>query len=161
MTLDDARTLDAADSLAHCRDRFALPEGVIYLDGNSLGALPRATGAAVADVVERQWGRQLITSWNRHGWIDAPATLGAKLAPLIGAAADELLVCDSTSINLFKLLAAAPTSGASLAPSAAGASIQPCRFQLVMRCSPHCRSTTSAIAALVARGSAPNELPSR
>ena len=107
MTLDDTRTLDAADPLAHCRDRFALPDGVIYLDGNSLGALPRATGAAVADVVERQWGRQLITSWNRHGWIDAPATLGAKLAPLIGAAPDEVLVCDSTSINLFKLLSAA------------------------------------------------------
>ena len=107
MTLAEARTLDAADPLAAMRTRFALPNGLIYLDGNSLGALPRATGAAVAEVVERQWGEQLITSWNRHGWIDAPATLGAKLAPLIGAAADEVLVCDSTSINLFKLLAAA------------------------------------------------------
>ena len=107
MTLDDARALDAADPLAHCRDRFTLPEGVIYLDGNSLGALPRATSAAIAEVVERQWGEHLITSWNRHGWIDAPAALGAKLAPLVGAAADEVLVCDSTSVNLFKLLAAA------------------------------------------------------
>ena len=107
MTLAEARTLDAADPLAAMRERFALPDGLIYLDGNSLGALPRATGAAVAEVVERQWGEQLITSWNRHGWIDAPATLAAKLAPLIGAAADEVLVCDSTSINLFKLLAAA------------------------------------------------------
>ena len=107
MTLDEARALDAADPLAHCRDRFALPEGVIYLDGNSLGALPRATGAAIAEIVVRQWGEHLITSWNRHGWIDAPATLGAKLAPLIGAAADEVVVCDSTSVNLFKLLAAA------------------------------------------------------
>ena len=107
MTLDEARTLDAADPLAHCRDRFALPDGLIYLDGNSLGALPRATGAAVAEVVERQWGESLITSWNKHGWIDSPATLAAKLAPLIGAALDEVLVCDSTSINLFKLLAAA------------------------------------------------------
>jgi len=107
VTLDEARTLDAADPLAHCRDRFALPDGLIYLDGNSLGALPRATGAAVAEVVERQWGESLITSWNKHGWIDSPATLAAKLAPLIGAALDEVLVCDSTSINLFKLLAAA------------------------------------------------------
>ena len=107
MTLDDAKALDAADPLAHCRDRFALPEAVIYLDGNSLGALPRAAPAALADLVERQWGDDLITSWNKHKWIDAPATLGAKLAPLIGAAADEVLVCDSTSVNLFKLLASA------------------------------------------------------
>ena len=107
MTLGAAKALDAADPLAHCRDRFALPDGLIYLDGNSLGALPRATGAAIGEVVERQWGEQLITSWNRHGWIDAPTTLAAKLAPLIGAAADEVLVCDSTSVNLYKLLAAA------------------------------------------------------
>ena len=107
VTLDEARALDAADSLAHCRDRFILPEGLIYLDGNSLGALPRATSAAIAEVVERQWGEHLITSWSRHGWIDAPATLGAKLAPLIGAAANQVLVCDSTSVNLFKLLVAA------------------------------------------------------
>ena len=110
MTLADARALDAADPLAALRTRFALPDGLIYLDGNSLGALPRATGAAVAEVVERQWGESLITSWNKHGWIDAPATLGAKLALLIGAAVDEVLVCDSTSINLFKLLAAALTA---------------------------------------------------
>ena len=106
MTLDEARKLDAADPLTHCRDRFALPEGLIYLDGNSLGALPRAAPAAIADLVDRQWGNDLITSWNRNGWIDAPTTLGAMLAPLIGAAADEVLVCDSTSVNLFKLLAA-------------------------------------------------------
>ncbi|MCY7272041.1 MAG: kynureninase [Sphingomonas bacterium] len=107
MTRHDAQALDATDPLAAMRERFALPEGVIYLDGNSLGALPRATGKAVADVVDRQWGEDLITSWNKHGWIDAPATVAAKLARLIGAAADEVLVCDSTSINLFKLLAAA------------------------------------------------------
>ena len=107
MTLDEAKALDASDPLAEMRARFSLPDGVIYLDGNSLGALPRVTGAAIAAVVERQWGDDLITSWNRHGWIDAPFTLGAKLAPLIGARADEVLVCDSTSVNLFKLLAAA------------------------------------------------------
>ncbi len=107
MTSDEALALDAADPLAFARERFALPEGVIYLDGNSLGALPRAAPVAIADVVERQWGDDLITSWNKHGWIDSPATLGAKLARLIGASAADVLVCDSTSLNLFKLLAAA------------------------------------------------------
>ncbi len=107
MTIDEARALDAADPLAATRELFALPDGVIYLDGNSLGALPRATAAAVVDVVERQWGDHLITSWNRHDWIDSPFTVAAKLAPLIGAQASEVLVCDSTSVNLFKLLASA------------------------------------------------------
>ena len=107
MTLDQARALDAADPLAAMRDRFELPQGIIYLDGNSLGALPKAAAPAIAEVVERQWGNDLITSWNKHAWIDAPANVAAKLAPLIGARADEVLVCDSTSVNLFKLLAAA------------------------------------------------------
>lgn len=107
MTSEKARALDAADPLAFARERFALPDGIIYLDGNSLGALPAAAPATIADLLERQWGDDLITSWNKHGWIDSPATLGAKLAPLIGAAADEVLVCDSTSVNLFKLLVAA------------------------------------------------------
>ena len=78
--------LDAADPLARWRERFALPEGVIYLDGNSLGALPQATAAVLDDVVRRQWGQDLITSWNRHGWVDLPQRLGAKIARLIGAA---------------------------------------------------------------------------
>ncbi len=107
MTLDEARALDAADPLAHCRERFVLPDGVIYLDGNSLGALPRGTAAAVAATVERQWGDDLIASWNRHDWIGAPQRLGDRIAPLIGARPGEVLVTDSTSINLFKLLAAA------------------------------------------------------
>jgi kynureninase len=107
VTLAEALALDAADPLAHCRERFVLPHGVIYLDGNSLGALPRATAAAVAETVERQWGDDLIASWNKHDWIGAPGRLGAKLAPLIGAQPSEVLVGDSTSVNLFKLLAAA------------------------------------------------------
>lgn len=106
MTREEARALDAADPLAPLRARFALPPGVIYLDGNSLGALPVATPAAVADTVERQWGERLIRSWN-EGWIDAPQRVGAKLATLIGAKADEVIVADSTSANLFKLLVAA------------------------------------------------------
>jgi kynureninase len=106
MTLDEARALDAADPLAAYREQFALPEGVIYLDGNSLGALPKATPAALADVATRQWGDRLIRSWN-EGWIDAPQRIGAKIAPLIGAAADEVIIGDTTSTHLFKALVAA------------------------------------------------------
>ena len=107
MTLDDVRALDAADPLACCRARFRIPDGTIYLDGNSLGALPIATAARLSEVIDHQWGTDLITSWNRHGWIDAPTRIAAKIAPLIGARPNEVLVADSTSINLFKLLAAA------------------------------------------------------
>ena len=106
MTREEARALDAADPLAGFRDRFALPAYTIYLDGNSLGALPRATPAAMAEMVERAWGERLIRSWN-EGWIDAPTRLGGKIAPLIGAGADEVIVGDSTSANLFKALVAA------------------------------------------------------
>jgi kynureninase len=107
VTLDEALALDAADPLAPCRDRFALPEGVIYLDGNSLGALPRATATVVATTIEREWGGDLIASWNKHDWIGAPQRIGDRIAPLVGAKAGEVLVGDSTSVNLFKLLAAA------------------------------------------------------
>jgi kynureninase len=106
MTRDTARALDAADPLARFRDRFALPEGVIYLDGNSLGALPRAVPAALADATSRQWGTRLIRSWN-EGWIDAPQRLGGKIAPLIGASPDEVIVGDTTSTHLFKAIVAA------------------------------------------------------
>ncbi|MEG3172549.1 kynureninase [Sphingomonas sp. ZB1N12] len=106
MTLEDARALDATDPLAAYRGQFALPEGVIYLDGNSLGALPKATPAALADVATRQWGDRLIRSWN-EGWIDAPQRIGAKIAPLIGAASDEVIIGDTTSTHLFKALVAA------------------------------------------------------
>lgn len=107
-----ATQFDAADPLAPYRDRFSLPDGVIYLDGNSLGALPKATPAAIQRVVEREWGEGLIRSWNTPdfggaGWFDAAGRIGAKIAPLIGAAPDEVIACDSTSVNLFKLIAAA------------------------------------------------------
>jgi kynureninase len=94
-------------SLARFRGRFALPDGVIYLDGNSLGALPKATAPRLAEVIEAEWGRDLITSWNKHGWIDLPRRVGDKIARLVGAAPGEVMVADSTSVNLFKLLAAA------------------------------------------------------
>lgn len=106
-SLADVEALDRADPIASFRDRFALPAGVIYLDGNSLGPLPLATLAAQADAVANQWGSGLIRSWNDAGWIDAPLRIGAKLAPLIGAGADEVVVTDSTSVNLFKAVVAA------------------------------------------------------
>lgn len=102
-----AEALDADDPLARFREAFVLPEGVIYLDGNSLGPLPRAAASRLADVAEREWGRGLITSWNAAGWIEAPMRAGAKLARLIGAQANEVVVADSTSVNLFKLAAGA------------------------------------------------------
>ena len=106
-TRADLVRLDAEDPLATMRLRFRLPPGVIYLDGNSLGALPADAAARVAEVVEAQWGADLIRSWNAHGWIDAPRRLGARIAPLIGAKGDEVIVADSTTVNLFKLAAAA------------------------------------------------------
>ncbi|NCP24061.1 MAG: kynureninase [Erythrobacter sp.] len=107
MTIDRARELDAADPLAHYRDRFALPADTIYLDGNSLGCLPRDTPARIAEVVGEEWGRDLIGSWNTADWIVMPQRIGGKIAPLIGAAPHEVIVCDSVSVNLFKLIAAA------------------------------------------------------
>jgi kynureninase len=103
----DLAALDRADPLAALRDQFALPDGVIYLDGNSLGALPRATAARVAAVVAREWGDGLIRSWNDAGWMDLPRAVGDGIGRLIGAPPGSVLVADSTSVNLFKLLGAA------------------------------------------------------
>ncbi|QIQ87721.1 kynureninase [Erythrobacter sp.] len=102
-----ARALDAADPLGVFRERFVLPEGVIYLDGNSLGALPRATMPAMERAVRGEWGEGLIRSWNEAGWFEMAQRVGGKIAPLIGAAPQEVIACDSTSVNLFKLIAAA------------------------------------------------------
>lgn len=98
---------DRSDPLAPCRDLFQIPENLLYFDGNSLGPPPLAVGPHLAEVAERQWGRDLVASWNVHGWIDLPRRVAAKIAPLVGARADEIAVSDSTSVNLFKLLAAA------------------------------------------------------
>ncbi len=103
----DCEVLDARDPLAFARHRFELPGDVVYLDGNSLGALPKATRGRVADVIGVQWGGDLIKAWNKHHWVDMPRRLGARLAKLIGAHEDEIVVCDSTSLNVFKLLSAA------------------------------------------------------
>jgi kynureninase len=103
----DCALLDAQDPLGHLRDRFELPEGVIYLDGNSLGARPRAALARAHEVVAMDWGHDLIKSWNSAGWFAMPKRLGDRLAPLIGARPGEVVVTDTTSLNLFKALAAA------------------------------------------------------
>jgi kynureninase len=100
-------SFDRQDPLASVRDEFALPEGVIYLDGNSLGALPRQTLPRMTQVIGEEWGSGLIRSWNDAHWIDAPARIGDKIARLIGARGGEVIVADSTSVNLFKLLAEA------------------------------------------------------
>ena len=91
-------------SLAGYRHQFSIPDGVIYLDGNSLGVLPKATAAAVAKTVEQEWGNGLIRSWNTADWVNAPRRCGDKIARLIGANAGEVIACDSTSVNLFKAL---------------------------------------------------------
>ncbi len=106
----DRRTcsgFDQQDPLAAFRSEFALPEGVVYLDGNSLGALPRATLPRLTEVIAQEWGEGLIRSWNAAHWIEAPSRIGDKIARLIGAQAGEVIAADSTSVNLFKLLAGA------------------------------------------------------
>ncbi len=104
---DEAKRLDAADPLAEYRGRFHMPEGVIYLDGNSLGPLPQATPGRIEEVIRQEWGDGLIRSWNDADWVSAPQRIGAKIAPLIGAQPHEVIACDSTSVNIFKLIAAA------------------------------------------------------
>ncbi|WP_295995757.1 kynureninase [Rugamonas sp.] len=106
-TRNDCLQRDAQDPLAPLRAQFALPDGVIYLDGNSLGARPVAALARAQDVIAREWGQDLIRSWNTAGWFDLPKRLGDRLAPLIGADDAEVVVTDTTSVNLFKALAAA------------------------------------------------------
>ena len=106
-SLSDCQAHDRADALAPLRDLFELPAGVIYLDGNSLGAQPRAVPARVAAVVAQQWGRDLITSWNKAGWFALPRRVGDRIAPWIGAQAGQVVAADTTSINLYKALSAA------------------------------------------------------
>ena len=106
-TRDDCVALDRADALAPLRAQFDLPPGVIYLDGNSLGVLPRATPVRLQQVVRDEWGRDLIRAWNSAGWIDGPQRVGARIGRLIGALPGEVIAADSTSLNLYKVLAVA------------------------------------------------------
>ena len=95
------------DSLSSLRESFLLPEGVIYLNGNSLGPLQFRVKQRLKEVIDIEWGEDLITSWNKHDWMDLPEKVGEKIAPIIGASSGQVVCCDSISINLFKLLASA------------------------------------------------------
>lgn len=107
ITLEDVEALDCDDPLASVRRGFILPPGVRYFDGNSLGPLLESSRERLSAALEQEWGQDLIRSWNVHGWIDLPRRLGGRIAGLIGAAPDEVVIADSTSVNLFKLLSAA------------------------------------------------------
>jgi kynureninase len=106
-SLEECKRWDESDPFAQTRAQFKLNPALIYLDGNSLGALTHASIERTRAMIEDEWGHDLIRSWNTHGWFDMPQRLGAKIAPLIGAAADEVLVADSTSVNIFKIASAA------------------------------------------------------
>ena len=107
LTLEYCRQLDAADPLATLKQQFALPENTIYLDGNSLGARPKVALERATDVVTREWGTDLINSWNKNHWWDLPVRIGNKVAKLVGGKDNEVVVTDTTSSNLFKVLATA------------------------------------------------------
>src|ERR1700688_498956 len=98
---------DSADPLRNSRERFVIPDGVIYLDGNSLGPMPRAAASILGRTIDQEWGRDLIRSWISAGWFDLPLRLGDRLGALIGAAPGQTVVCDTTSINLYKAVHAA------------------------------------------------------
>ncbi|APW43388.1 kynureninase [Rhodoferax saidenbachensis] len=107
LSLNDCRARDAADPLRSLRDLFTIPKELIYLDGNSLGVMPKAATARAAEVVAQEWGQGLIRSWNTAGWVNLPHKLGNQVARLIGAGDGEVVVTDTTSINLYKALSAA------------------------------------------------------
>ncbi|SVD85264.1 uncharacterized protein METZ01_LOCUS438118, partial [marine metagenome] len=107
LTREDFRNLDKRDPLAKVREEFNLPQNLIYFDGNSLGPLPKRTIHNLETMIQKEWGKGLVGSWNKENWINMPLKLGNKIAPLVGALFGEVLVVDSTSINLFKVLTSA------------------------------------------------------
>ena len=113
LTREEVASWDDADPLRSFRDEFELPDGVLYLDGNSLGALPKKTAARLRQIVTEEWGRDLIRSWNAHDWIRYPRRVGDRIAKILGAAPGQVVAADSTSVNLFKLLSAAVGLGGS------------------------------------------------
>ena len=116
ITFQDCQQRDAADPLRSLQSLFSIPEGVIYLDGNSLGVMPKTAAARAAQVVTQEWGQGLIRSWNNAGWFDLPQRLGNRIASLIGAQDHQVVATDSTSINLFKVLSAALSIAATDSP---------------------------------------------
>ncbi len=107
LTREQCVELDAKDQFVRIRERFVLPEGVIYFDGNSLGPMPKSVPARVATALEQEWAQDLITSWNKHGWFKLPHVTGDKLARLIGAPSGSVIVADTISVNVFKALTSA------------------------------------------------------
>ena len=107
LKLQDLKNLDNQDPLSAYREEFYLPKNIIYFDGNSLGPVPNKTKENLNKTINEEWGNDLINSWNKADWINLPQALGNKIAPLIGAMAGEVIVVDSTSVNLFKVLSAA------------------------------------------------------
>ncbi len=107
ITFEQCQQWDAEDELANLKSQFDLPQGVIYLDGNSLGAKPIKAMDCAQQVINQQWGTDLINSWNKAGWWDLPVRLGNKIGQLVGALENETVVTDTTSMNLFKVLATA------------------------------------------------------
>ena len=107
LTREDFTSLDKIDPLAKVRDEFILPQNLIYFDGNSLGPLPKCTIHTLETMIQKEWGNGLIGSWNKENWINMPRELGNKIAPLVGAKLGEVIVVDSTSVNLFKVLTSA------------------------------------------------------
>ncbi len=116
-TRHDCQQLDLQDPLRELRDQFVIPSGLIYLDGNSLGMLPKATASRVAEVVSQEWGQGLIRSWNGAGWVDLPQRLGDQIAAMVGAGPGQVVATDSTSINLYKVLSAAMSIAQQDAPA--------------------------------------------
>lgn len=114
---EDCQALDEQDPLRSLKEMYQLPQGLVYLDGNSLGALPKAAHSRVSQAIEHEWGNELIRSWNSSGWFELPKKVGDKIAQLIGANAGEVIATDTTSINLFKVLATAMSIAAADSPT--------------------------------------------
>ncbi|MEX0300047.1 MAG: kynureninase, partial [Kordiimonas sp.] len=106
VTIEEVKALDAADPLRHKRDEFHIPDGVCYLDGNSLGLLPKAVKELIAETVSNEWGNSLIRAWNTHSWMDLPERVGAKIGKLIGAQEGSVVSVDTTSLNVAKAVSA-------------------------------------------------------
>lgn len=114
---EDCQAMDRQDPLCVLKDMFQLPQGLVYLDGNSLGTLPKTAQSRVTQAIQHEWGNELIRSWNTSGWFELPRRVGDKIAQLIGAYPGEVVATDTTSINLFKVLAAALSIAASDSPT--------------------------------------------
>ena len=155
---DDAIRADEADPLRALRERFVLPEGRIYLLGNSLGALPAGAAAAIQRVVRDEWGEQLIDGWNA-GWYDAPVALGGRLARLVGATPGEVVVADTTSINLMKVVHAALTIGRQTGRTAVGYDAGMFPTDIYVTESVAAATGASAVPLAFVDGSLPTDLP--